>query len=73
MGHTKSLQAPHDTDRIVFYPELLREGEALRDNLHPSRIILGCPEAHDRGSAKLLVEGVKREFGSNYFPALFGS
>lgn len=44
VGHTRSLQETHDTDRVVFSPEFLREGQALHDNLYPSRIILGCSE-----------------------------
>ena len=42
VGHTRSLQEKHDTGRVVFSPEFLREGQALHDNLYPSRIILGC-------------------------------
>lgn len=37
VGHTKSLQEPFETDRIFFSPKLLREGQALKDNLDPSR------------------------------------
>ena len=60
VGYTKALQNRHDTGRIVFSPEFLREGQALKDNLHPSRIILGCPEAQGSGFAKLLVKGAKK-------------
>ena len=49
VGHTKSLQEKYDTDRVIFSPEFLREGQALKDNLYPSRIIVGSQ--CDRGKA----------------------
>ena len=55
VGHTQRLQGVCNTDRVVFSPEFLREGQALRDNLYPSRIILGCSEPLGAGFAKLLL------------------
>ena len=61
VGHTKSLQEKHNTDRVIFSPEFLREGQALKDNLYPSRIIVGSQLEGGRGFANLLVEGAKKK------------
>lgn len=61
VGHTKSLQEKYDTDRVIFSPEFLREGQALKDNLFPSRIIVGSLAEVGKAFANLLVEGAEKE------------
>ena len=60
VGHTNSLQEKYATDRVIFSPEFLREGQALKDNLYPSRIIVGSQLEAGKAFANLLVEGAKK-------------
>jgi UDPglucose 6-dehydrogenase len=61
VGFTRALRAELDTDQVLFSPEFLREGRALHDNLHPSRIVVGDRGPRGRLFAELLADAALDE------------
>ena len=64
VGFVEKVKKQFETNRIMFFPEFLRESKALYDNLYPSRIICGCDKDTRRAAetfAGLLVEAAEKE------------
>lgn len=67
VGYAESVAEKYDCKRLLFSPEFLREGRALYDNLHPSRIVVGTPKKSTASRvdaelfASLLLEGSLEE------------
>ncbi|MBU3874738.1 nucleotide sugar dehydrogenase [Faecalicatena sp. AGMB00832] len=73
VGYTRTIRKKFNCENIIFSPEFLREGQALKDNLYPSRIIVGAPMENPQmvEKAKIFAGLLKEGAISEDIPVLF--
>ena len=73
VGYTESVVGKFGCERLLFSPEFLREGKALYDNLHPSRIVVGLPSASNatQQDAELFAQLLTSGAEDGNIPTLF--
>ena len=59
VGYTNKIRKLFSYDKIFFSPEFLREGQALKDNLYPSRVVIGSKKQYAKKFGELLIETSK--------------
>lgn len=64
IGYIDKVRKQFDSNHIIFCPEFLREGQALHDNLYPSRIVVGERSERAQTFANLLLEGAVKKDAS---------
>ncbi|MEM9967646.1 MAG: nucleotide sugar dehydrogenase [Pseudomonadota bacterium] len=67
VGFVQMMRQRHQVESILFCPEFLREGQALKDSLYPTRIVVGAHTEEARTLAKLFLQGALAE----HVPVLF--